>query len=315
MTPDDARQIIQAQIDALHTMQHKLTDTKLNQLINLCQSCSGKLILCGIGKSGYIARKIVASLISVGIDSLFLHPSEGLHGDIGNIQEKDCVLMISNSGETQELQQLQHILHQRNVKTFVFTRNLQSTLAQQATLAVYAGSYEEIDEHNLLPTCSTTCALVMGDLIVLALAMHQNWQPHVFAQHHPSGNLGTHALIPLHKMTQSAPIVSEHCPLTETLTQLLQGHCGLVLITNLKQKLQGLITEGDLSRFIQQHPDSWGHYTAQDIMMSTPQTLTMTHTVNDAEQLMREHSINAVILINDDHTPLGVYSRLYRKSK
>lgn len=302
------------QINALQNMQHHFTKAQCETFMHLIANKTGQFVFSGIGKSGHIAKKITSSVKSLGIDAAFLHASEAMHGDIGPLNSNDLVFLISNSGETPEILALQYQLKQRKIPTITLTRNHTNSVAMQADLNLIAGSSIEADLDGILPTSSTTCALVMGDAITIAIAKNDAFSKTVFAKNHPHGNLGLNALKPLKTQLQSVPIINIDTPLQLVLSQLLSGHQGCVLIGKLK-KLQGLITEGDLNRAISRNPHHWQDIPAKEIMSINPITLDEQHTVHDAEQLMQQHNINTIVIVDHNNTQhiLGVYTRIYRK--
>lgn len=305
---------ISLQIGALQNMRRQLTTTQSEVLTTLIQHQTGQIIFAGIGKSGHIAKKIASSIKSLGINATYLHASEAMHGDIGPLNHHDLAFLISNSGETAEILALQSQLKHRHIPIVTLTRNHSNSVAMQADLNLIAGSLTEADPHNILPTSSTTCALVMGDAITIAIANYHAFSKNIFAHNHPHGNLGLHALKPIKTQLKSVPTIDKDTPLQQVLSQLLCGHQGCVLIGS-QQRLDGLITEGDLNRAISHNPDHWQHIPAKEIMSTNPVTLDDSYTVHDAEQLMQQHNINTIVIVyrNDAQHILGVYTRIYRK--
>ncbi|MEC6815241.1 KpsF/GutQ family sugar-phosphate isomerase [Photobacterium toruni] len=305
---------ISLQIGALQNMQHQLTTTQSDVLMDLIQRQTGQIIFSGIGKSGHIAKKITSSIKSLGINATFLHASEAMHGDIGPLNNNDLVFLISNSGETAEILALQCQLKCRHIPMISLTRSHTNSVAIQADLNLIAGSITEADPYSILPTSSTTCALVMGDAITIAIAHYHAFSKTIFAKNHPHGNLGLNALKPLKTQLQSVPIIDQNTPLQQVLSQLLSGHQGCVLVGE-QQRLQGLITEGDLNRAISHNPHHWQNIPAKEIMSTSPIILDEQHTVHDAEQVMQQHNINTIVITyhNNDQHILGVYTRIYRK--
>ncbi len=307
-------QSISRQIDAIENMQRQFSESQYETLIRLISAQSGNIIFSGIGKSGYIAQKVASSIKSTGANALFLHASEAMHGDIGPLNNNDLAFLISNSGETPEILALQYQLKQRNIPMITLTRSHTNSVAIQADLNLIAGSAKEADPLNILPTSSTTCALIMGDAITLAIAEYHAFSSAVFANNHPHGNLGLNALKPIKTQLHAVPIITLDTPLQLVLSQLLSGHQGCVLIGE-PQQLQGLITEGDLNRAISRNPHHWQNIPAKEIMSLHPITLDDQHTVHDAEQLMQQQSINTMVIVDHRNTQqvLGVYTRIYRK--
>ena len=302
------------QINALQNMQHHFTKAQCETLMHLIANKTGQFVFSGIGKSGHIAKKITSSIKSLGIHAAFLHASEAMHGDIGPLNSNDLIFLISNSGETPEILALQSQLKHRNIPIITLTQNHTNSVAMQADLNLIAGSSIEADLHSILPTSSTSCALVMGDAITIAIAKYHAFSKNIFANNHPHGNLGLNVLKPIKTQLQSVPIINIDTPLQLVLSQLLSGHQGCVLIGKLK-KLQGLITEGDLNRAISHNPHHWQDIPAKEIMSINPITLDEQHTVHDAEQLMQQQNINTIVIVDHNNTQhiLGVYTRIYRK--
>jgi arabinose-5-phosphate isomerase len=278
--------------------------------VEACQlilSCKGKVIVCGMGKSGHIGHKISATLASTGTPAFFMHPAEANHGDLGMLTKQDILLAISNSGETGELLALIPVVKRMGVPIIAMTSNLQSTLGKYADVNLCIKVEQEACSLGLAPTSSTTATLVMGDALAVALLDARGFTSEDFALSHPGGSLGRKLLIKLEDVMvkeQSLPLVSGQQNLREVLLVISQKALGMAGVIDENGKLLGIFTDGDLRRVLDDRIDI--HNTKiQEIM--TPNSITAKPEMLAAEvlTLMQKHKISSLFVTDTNGKPIG----------
>ncbi|SFV54223.1 Arabinose 5-phosphate isomerase [hydrothermal vent metagenome] len=241
---------IKTELKEIKSLESQINQS-FNEVCELLINISGKVILMGMGKSGHIANKIAATLASTGTPAFFIHPSEAGHGDLGMITKEDIVIVISYSGESDEIATLIPVLKNNNIKIISLTGNKKSTLAQVSNVNLDISVEKEACPHNLAPTSSTTKTLVLGDAIAIAILNQRKFTANDFAQSHPSGKLGRRLITRISDIMHTGnelPIVKENTPLKDSIIQMSSKKLGLLLITDTKNKLLGIFTDGDLRR-------------------------------------------------------------------
>lgn len=278
--------------------------------VEACQlilPCKGKVIVCGMGKSGHIGHKISATLASTGTPAFFMHPAEANHGDLGMLTQQDILLAISNSGETSELLALIPVVKRMGVPIIAMTSNPQSTLGKYADINLCIKVEQEACSLGLAPTSSTTATLVMGDALAVALLDARGFTSEDFALSHPGGSLGRKLLIKLEDVMvkeQSLPLVSGLQNLREVLLVISQKALGMAGVIDDNGKLLGIFTDGDLRRVLDHKIDI--HQTRiQDIM--TPNSITAKPEMLAAEvlTLMQKHKISSLFVTDPNGKPIG----------
>ncbi|NUU33232.1 KpsF/GutQ family sugar-phosphate isomerase [Arthrobacter sp. C9C5] len=266
---------------------------------------SGRVIVCGMGKSGLIGSKIAATLASTGTPSFFMHPAEALHGDLGMATEADYFLGISNSGETQELVALLPFLLDNGNRILAMTGNPTSTLASHSTFHLDVSVAKEACSLNLAPTSSTTAALAMGDALAVALMEARGFAPENFARLHPGGSLGRRLLelVTDVMIKSSLPWVSPTDRILEVIRQITKSQLGIALVST--PNGPAIITDGDIRRAVQAYGDAFFSLVAADIMTTTPTMVAPTTRMEDALALMESRRISSV-LVADGEKVLGV---------
>ena len=279
---------------------------------NLCKeilSTKGKLILMGIGKSGHIAQKISATLSSTGTSSLFIHPTEAAHGDLGMIGKQDGVLILSNSGETKEIIEILPALKRSAANIFTITNNNQSTIAKAGNINLVINAEEEACPLDLAPTSSTTITLVFGDAIAIALLEARGFGKDDFAKSHPAGQLGkklTTLVQDLAVMNDEAPIVNHSTSLKDALMTITEKKLGVALITKNK-KVIGVFTDGDLRRSLNNEVDI-NETAIKDVMTSNFLSIQSNALAIEAAEVMEKNKIFSLVVNspNDTENNLGV---------
>jgi arabinose-5-phosphate isomerase len=266
---------------------------------------SGRVIVCGMGKSGLIGRKIAATLASTGTPSFFMHPAEALHGDLGMATDADYFLGISNSGETQELVALLPFLLDNGNRILAMTGNPTSTLASHSTFHLDVSVAKEACSLNLAPTSSTTAALAMGDALAVALMEARGFASENFSRLHPGGSLGRRLLelVSDVMITRNLPWVSPTDGILEVIRQITKSQLGIALVST--PNGPAIITDGDIRRAVQAHDDAFFSLVAADIMTTTPTMVGPTTRMEDAVALMESRRISSVLVADGDDV-LGV---------
>jgi arabinose-5-phosphate isomerase len=301
-----ARQVFAIEAAAINGLNQYLDQ----QFALVCQrmfSCTGRVIVVGMGKSGHIANKIAATLASTGTPAFFVHPGEASHGDLGMITKQDIVLALSNSGETHEVLVLVPVLKRLGIQLVAMTGNPDSTLAKLADWHLCVKVAEEACPLGLAPTASTTAALVMGDALAVALLEARGFSADDFALSHPGGSLGRRLLLRLqdvmHQGTQ-IPIVAASATIKEALLEISEKGLGMTAIVATDGTLAGIFTDGDLRRLLDLKIDI--HQTAiADVMSKNCVTARPEMLAAEALKIMEQRKINGLIVVSDTHIPVG----------
>lgn len=290
-----AKKVFDTEIESLQHVAG-LINNEFTKTIEAILAGKGKLVIGGVGKSGIIARKIAATLTSTGTPAFFLHPGEAFHGDMGMVGKQDIVILISYSGETDELLQIIPFL-QWNENTIIgITGNAESTLAKNSRYHLNIGVLHEACPLKLAPTSSTTAALVMGDAIAVALMEARQFQQEDFARFHPGGSLGRKLLVKVRDLmrTDNLPFINEDASFTELLLRMSEGRLGMVMVGG-PEYVKGVVTDGDLRRALLKHTDiSRLHIT--DMMTTSPVIIDADEHIHIAEQLMMEKKITTILV-------------------
>ncbi|MBF6057952.1 MULTISPECIES: KpsF/GutQ family sugar-phosphate isomerase [Thiomicrorhabdus] len=280
-----------------------LLDEKFDQSVEAILKTQGRVVICGMGKSGLIGKKIMATFASTGTPCFFMHPGEAFHGDLGMVSPKDVFLALSNSGETEEVIRLLPFLKDNGNVVISMTGRPESTLAKNSDHHLNIAVPQEACPHQLAPTSSTTATLVMGDALAVALMEARDFQPHQFARFHPGGSLGRKLLTRVkHEMTSTnLPLIPADACMAEVIHSMNEGRLGLCIVEN----GQGIITDGDLRRHMEKDAADLMNKKAADIMMSNPKTISAEARLNEAEEMMNQYKITS-LLVEEDSQIVGV---------
>lgn len=276
--------------------------------IELIYNCSGKIVVTGMGKTGIIGRKIAATLASTGTTAIYLHPAEGIHGDLGMVQKGDVVIAISYSGNTSEVIQIIPYLHFNKIPIIAITGNLQSELAKNSQVVLDGSVPLGYEPFGLVPTCSTTVALALGDALAVALLRKRNFSEEDFARFHPGGTIGRKLLLKTGDlMHQGAeiPIVDSHFGLDKVVLEMTSKKLGCTCVIDDKGKLCGIVTDGDLRRLISKGAINL-KITAAEFMTPSPATISSDQLAVDALYLMEEKKITVLPVVDESHIPIGI---------
>ncbi|MFN2499549.1 MAG: SIS domain-containing protein [Pyrinomonadaceae bacterium] len=292
--------LLKLEADALHECARRLDHSQVTRALELLAGSLGKVVLVGMGKSGLIARKIAATLTSTGSVAVYLHPSDGLHGDLGIVTSSDVVIILSHSGETDELTAMLPYLKRRQVPVIAIVGNLSSTLARSADVVLDASVDREACPFNLAPTTSTTVALAIGDALALTLMQLKGLTSEDFALNHPAGRLGKRLSLKVTDLMHSGtdnPTVSPATSWLEVVTSITRGGLGAVNVVDKVGVLAGIITDGDLRRAIQKsNPDELAHLNAEAFMTRKPVTVAPDELAYSALQLMENRPSQISVL-------------------
>ena len=293
-----AKEVFTTEAKAIINLSKNLTTDFENSVYQILK-CKGKLIVSGMGKSGIIAKKIAATMASTGTPSFFLHPGEAYHGDLGMIEKEDIVLLISNSGETDEVLKLIPFLKSHKNIIVAMSGNVHSTLAKNATYHLNIQVEKEACPLQLAPTSSTTATLVMGDALAISLMQKRDFKERDFAQFHPGGSLGRRLL-----MRVSDVMKKDNLPLVELITPIQKvikvssfSRLGLVIVMN-NMKIAGIITDGDIRRAMEENESTFFTLLASDLMSSNPKTIEHQEKLTTAQNTMTESKVNSLLVIN-----------------
>jgi len=298
MIIEQAKEVLKIEAEGILNLIDKI-DESFRKAIQMIYSTPGRVIVTGIGKSGLVGRKIVATFSSTGTPSLFLHPAEGMHGDLGMITSGDIVLAISNSGETEEVNLLIPSIKRIGVKLVSLTGEVSSTLAKKSDITLDIGVQREACPLGLVPTASTTAALAMGDALAVALLNKREFKEKDFRLFHPGGSLGARLMVKVRDVMlkgKDIPTVFENMSVKQAITRINERNLGFTLVINEKNVLKGIITDGDLRRHIQNTAKNLLGKPANKIMTSSPKSIEADKLAHQALNLMEKHGITVLVI-------------------
>lgn len=300
-----AQAVIATEIESVEVMSSKLNQ-QFVKAVDIILSTEGRVVVVGMGKSGIIGQKLAATMASTGTPSFFVHPGEAFHGDLGMIKPIDVALLISNSGETEEVIRLLPFLEYQGNKVVAMTGNVNSTLGKHADVILDIGVEKEACDNNLAPTSSTTCTLVMGDALAIVLSKLKNFQPEDFARFHPGGSLGRRLLTKVSDVMRKKrlPICSTKTVFKDIVLTINKGHMGLALVID-DGVLKGIITDGDLRRVFAREND-FSHLTASEIMTPNPKTISPNVRFSETESFMKSEQIGALVVVDSQEKVVGI---------
>ncbi|MGH7257261.1 MAG: KpsF/GutQ family sugar-phosphate isomerase [Nitrospiraceae bacterium] len=303
----EGKRVLEIEARAVQVLIDRL-DERFAQAVDVLYQCKGKVIVAGMGKSGLIGQKIAATLASTGTPSFFLHPAEGVHGDLGMVARRDAMIAISNSGETQEVLQLLPFVKRMNLPVVALTGRMTSTLAKISDVVLDISVSEEACPMGLAPTASTTATLAMGDALALALLRKRGFKQEDFAQFHPGGTLGRRLLVKVKDLMHGGsdvPRIGLHASGSDAILEMTAKKLGMTTVLDGAGLLMGIITDGDLRRFIQNGGD-FTRVTAAKLASRNPKTIGPDELATTAVGLMEQHSITALVVVDRQHRLTGV---------
>src|SRR4030066_896591 len=301
-----ATEVLKIEAQSILNLIDKI-DSNFSQAVDLIYKSKGRVIITGIGKSGLIGKKIVATLTSTGTQAIFLHPVEGIHGDLGIVTKEDVLLAISNSGETRELIPIISSVRYIGTPIIIFTGKRSSTLAKSSDIVIDVSVKKEACPFGLTPTSSSTAALAMGDALAIALIDKRQFTEKDFYKFHPGGNLGARLKEPVREamiVGKQIPLVFSGTSVQKAIQEIDRKNVGFVLITDKKNRLLGILTDGDGRRMIGKGVSFEGK-TIDEMMTRNPQTINENASLAQAMELMQEKEITAFAVVNGKKTLKG----------
>jgi arabinose-5-phosphate isomerase len=293
-----AKEVFQIEAKALADLSKQLDDN-FNKAVDTVLKSKGRLVICGVGKSGLVGAKISATLASTGTPSMFMHPVEAFHGDLGMLKKEDVLVAISYSGETEELLKLIPYIKAAQIKVIGMSGNPKSTLAKNSDYHLNVKVYKEACPLELAPTSSTTATIAMGDALAVALMKARDFKPEDFAKFHPGGSLGRKLLTTVEScmFKDKLPVVKPTDTIQQVINTMSSGRLGLAVVAD-KKKILGIITDGDLRRAMDKHTAKLFSLAAKDIMTAKPRTIVKQMMMAEAEELMNQHKITSLLVAN-----------------
>lgn len=301
-----AKRVIGIERRALSFLMSRI-DGNFEKACTLLMECRGRTVLTGLGKPGFIAQKISATLSSTGTPSLFLHPAEALHGDLGRVMKEDVVVALSNSGRTEEIVKLLPLVKKIGAKLISITGNLKSPLATHSDVALDVRVKKEACPLNLAPTASTTAMLAMGDALAVALLEKKGFRAEDFAFYHPGGDLGKKLLLRVSDIMRTGkdnPVVSGEMKVEEVLYRITGARAGSATVVDKKGRLTGIFTDGDLRRHLKSGRDLL-QTPIGDVMTRHPVTITAGKLAAEVLELLRSKRIDEVPVVDAKGRPVG----------
>jgi arabinose-5-phosphate isomerase len=294
-----AKRVIDAECRNLRKMRDNLNEEFL-KAVDVISKSKGKVIITGMGKSGIICRKIAATLASLGTPSIFLHPGDAVHGDLGMVTDNDIVIVVSNSGETEEILRIIPSIKKIGAKIVSFTSSRESSLGIYSDIVIETGEIEEADVFGVIPSSSTTCALVLGDAIALSIMAVKDIRKQDFAFFHPAGNLGRRLMLKVKDVMHTGkkvPTVRDDTKMTTVVREITRKKLGFTLVLDKKGKLKGIITDGDVRRMLN-HTYDITESVARDWMTESPMTVDEESLAVQALGIMEKFEITCLVIMD-----------------
>ncbi len=308
---EQARRVLKIEAEAVEALIERI-DASFEHAVEMILLCEGRVVVTGMGKSGLIGKKIASTLASTGTPALFLHPAEGIHGDLGMVTRGDTVIALSNSGETEEISRMLPSLTRLGIGIIALTGNPESTLAKNSDVVINVGVKEEACPLGLAPTASTTAALAMGDALAVALLDKKGFKEEDFACFHPGGTLGKRLLLRVKDLMHTGddvPVVTNTTLIKDAIYEISSKKMGITSVVNKDGKLVGVISDGDLRRWIERTEKTGENLLskkAEDIMTKKPKIANKDILAAEAVAIMEKNSITCLIVADAASRPEGV---------
>ncbi len=308
---EQAKRVLKIEADAVAALVDRIDD-RFEHAVRTILNCKGRVVVTGMGKSGLIGKKIAATLASTGTPALFLHPAEGIHGDLGMVTRGDIVIALSNSGETEEVARMLPSLKRLGIRIIALTGNCESTLAKNSDVVIDVGVREEACPLGLAPTASTTATLAMGDALAVVLLDQRGFQQEDFACFHPGGTLGKKLLLRVRDLMHTGdaiPVVGEETLIKDAIYEISSKKMGITAVLNASGKLVGVISDGDLRRWMEKTEKTGENLLtkqAKDIMTRHPKIANKDALAAEAVAIMEKNSITCLIVSDHSTKPEGV---------
>ncbi|MDP4173486.1 MAG: KpsF/GutQ family sugar-phosphate isomerase [Bacteroidota bacterium] len=302
-----AKEVVCKEAEAVAGLIDRI-DEEFVKAVQIMSACKGRVILTGMGKSGLIARKIVATMNSTGTPAIYLHPTDALHGDLGMVRSEDVVVLISKSGNTEEIVNLIPLLKRLNVILIAMVGNKKSKVGKECDIVLNIAVKEEACPYDLAPTASSTATLVMGDALSIALLELKGFTREDFALLHPGGSLGKRLSLKISELMvtgEDIPMVNEFTSMKDTILEITSKRLGMTSVVDECGNLLGIITDGDLRRLLEKTTDIYS-LTAGKVMHSNPKTIKADYLASFALQYMENYKITSLIVVDKPNRPVGV---------
>lgn len=304
---NEIKELLKKEAQAVEAIAEKL-DENIDRALELILNCKGKIVITGMGKTGIIGRKISATFASTGTPSIFLHPAEAIHGDLGMVDDSDIVMMISNSGQTSELIEIFPYFKRKNIPVICLTGNPNSSLSRMSDAVIDIGVPKELEPLGLVPMASTTTALAMGNALATIVLQEKKFCHDDFALLHPGGTIGKCLLLAVSDVMHQGeenPIISENATFKEAILEMTSKGLGCVSIINEQGMLTGIITDGDLRRIFQ-NSESPFHEKVHMLMTKDPKAIKPETSGIEALEVMETYSITMIPIVDEDHKPIAM---------
>jgi arabinose-5-phosphate isomerase len=304
---DGAKKVLKIEAEAILALIDKING-EFAKAMEIILSCKGRVVVTGMGKSGLIGKKIAATLASTGTPALFLHPAEGIHGDLGMVMKGDVIIAISNSGETEEIVKLLPVFKRLMVPVIALTGGMNSALAKAAEVTIDVGVAEEACPMGLAPTASTTAALAMGDAMAITLLEKRGFKEEDFACFHPGGSLGKRLILRVEDLMHSGaevPVVKADTSMREALFEITSKKMGITTVVDGDGKLVGVITDGDLRRYLEKADDLFSK-NAGELAHGNPKMISRDALAAEAVAIMEKYSITSLLSVDGEGRPEGI---------
>ncbi len=303
-----AKRVLEIEAEAIHCLMDKI-DENFERAVELIHDCKGKVVVMGVGKSGIIGKKIASTLASTGTPAFFLHPVEGMHGDLGMLAKEDIVMILSNSGETDEISRILPLLNRLGNRLIALTGNMDSNLAKAGDVVLDACVREEACPFGLVPTASTTAAMALGDALAIAILERRGFSGEDYAALHPGGYLGKRWLKveELMHTGEAFPMVRETTSMRDAIFEITSKRLGVTGVADADGNLVGVITDGDLRRALEKYGDLLSRK-ASEVMTRNPKWIEKDSLAARAVQKMEEYSITSLFVFQsrEDRTLVGI---------
>lgn len=306
---ESARNTLTIEADAVIALRDRIDDS-FYRAVEMISGCSGRLVITGMGKSGLICQKITSTMASTGTPSFFLHPAEGIHGDLGMLMKGDVVIAVSNSGETEEIVRILPVIKRMGLQLISMSGNPESTLARAGDVSLDVSVAQEACPLGLAPTASTTVTLAMGDALSVALLEKKKFRAEDFALFHPGGALGKRLLLRVEDLMheeQEIPLVSQQTTVKEALFEITDKKLGITGVVDHSNGLVGVFTDGDLRRCLEDNVDSL-QLSIVEVMSHHPKRVLRHNLAAKAVKLMEEFSVTSLFVFEreEDSSPIGI---------
>ncbi len=304
----EGKRVVEIEAREVSKLEERI-DENFAKAVEILFECKGRVVLTGMGKSGIIAKKIAATMASTGTPAFFLHPAEGVHGDLGMLTRGDVVIAISNSGKTKEILDIIPVVKRLGLKLIALTGNRNSELAKKSDVVLDVSVTQEACPLGLAPTSSTTVALVMGDALAMALLKKKGFKRDDFALVHPAGSLGKRLTLKVEDLMhedEEIPAVKEDTLMKDVVIEISSKRLGMTVVVDEDFKLKGIITDGDLRRFIEKFGKAMFDAKAKELMTKDPKVIKRDSLAVEALNLMEKYSITSLVVTDENNKVEGV---------